>query len=116
MPEPISIEEIPKRGAVYMGEPLVRFVAILRNGNQVAIDIKEHHAESEKEKRISTWKKKIIPFLESKGMPLSRKQIAGELNGKVVTGWFGQSIKAMVDSGDLTEDEDGNLIPNSFGE
>lgn len=63
---------------------------------------------TEKEKRILAMRPKILAFLESKAIPLTRKQIAKGLGYQNQSGVIGTVMASMVESGELVDD-DGEL-------
>lgn len=112
MSEPVSIDEIAKRGAIFLGEQLTKIVAVLKNGTEITIAIPETKTVNagEKEKRVGSWRRRIFAELEKRSEPPTRKAIANAINDGDVRGWFGQAMKALLESGELEEDEHGKIF------
>jgi hypothetical protein len=98
--------EIVRRLVAALGEVPQKITAKNRNGDVVSITLKNLPAVN---KHVERWKPKILAFIQEKRIGCRRFTIARHLNNNQTGGKFGQAIAQLVRSGELIEDEDGNL-------
>lgn len=115
------LKDVMAKVAEILGEPIDHVVIRCRSGSRVRIEagpveVPEVKPKPE-DKRIKTWRDRIVPYMQKMDIPLRRKQIAKGLNieGNDTSGWFGQSIVAMIAAGELAEDDDRFLTLNNPG-
>lgn len=115
------LKDVLTRVAELYGERPDSVTIRFPSGSKVKIasaDEKQAEADGltgEERKRFGTWSSRIIPYMSQKGIPLLRKQIAMGLQipGNNTQGWFARTVKWMIETGVLIEDEEGLLTLSS---
>jgi len=100
-------------GGTYAGKQIVEVSFHTVDGGEAVVKIptvKKMPVDSQSERRKSALAQRIISFIESKWLHLSRKQISKGLGFQSASGNFGTTITWMLEQNDLIEDREGNLF------